>query len=113
MLLRISGVVIETRNKELLRQLLDASSLIRGTKQMIGEDFCELNEEALQTRMNEAQQAYQVLQDHVTSVEQARARAEADKSCDVDQSGPSPRVKIETWIGRRCFYEKTRTFFLY
>lgn len=94
--------LVETRHKELLRQMLDASSLIRGTKQMIGEDF---NEEALQTKINEAQQAYQVLQDHVTSLEQARARAEADKSCDVDQSGPSLRVKIETWIGRRCFSE--------
>lgn len=44
--------------------MLDVSSLIRGTKQMIDED------------LNEAPQAYQVLQDHVTSVEQARARAE-------------------------------------
>lgn len=102
--------LVETRHKELLRQMLDASSLIRGTKQMIGEDF---NEEALQTKINEAQQAYQVLQDHVTSVEQARARAEADKSCDVDQSGPSLRVKIETWIGRRCFYETNLQAFLY
>lgn len=68
---------------------------------MIGEDF---NEEALQTKINEARLSG-ILQDHVISVELARARAEADKSCDVDQSGPSLWVKIETWIGRRCFYE--------
>jgi hypothetical protein len=52
---------------------------------MIGEDF---NEEALQTKINEARLSG-ILQDHVISVELARARAEADKSCDVDQSGPS------------------------
>jgi hypothetical protein len=69
-----------------------------------------LFQEALQTKINEAQQAYKVLQDHVTSVEQARARAEADKSCD---SGPSLRIKIETWIGRRCFYETNLQAFLY
>jgi hypothetical protein len=37
-------------------------------------------------------------------------RAEADKSCD---SGPSLRIKIETWIGRRCFYETNLQAFLY
>lgn len=52
-----NGGLVETRHKELLRQILDSSSLIRGTKQMIGED---LNEEALQAKINEAQQVYQV-----------------------------------------------------
>ena len=43
-----NGGLVETRHKELLRQIQDSSSLIRGTKQMIGED------------LNEAQQVYKV-----------------------------------------------------